>query len=421
MPLSSSKWLLLSGSLACWLSCSTPDPIEKNPPQQPVQETISSLPCRFVEVREPNARLRTTPDLQGAVVEMLSVGAILRYLDDSTRFTTAVEMRGKKVEHHWYKCQSSTGTEGWMYGGIFRFLSEDENRKFSAACLPQLTTSDSTQKTPTQVQPNKRPVKIEVADQAAVDAYQNYLQRLSKRSFESVRQAVSHYETALQNANEATCDAAFFAFWQYYQSVKEETLRQYNVAKYDRLAAEIQRYGRVLPTQDSFLYRLSLNGFDLGASGNKVYLREDMDFMMRHFYRFVSPALQIYLEQSKKEMYTPLLLAEKLAVSLTEVADRAVYWDKLLIQYPNFAFRSPAQQAYKNTLTILLRGTKGTPAFANGALQPDFKKAYFYLQEKHAGSTTQRIVQDYLKLIEEQEGKDTDVVRRYQTEVLGRY
>lgn len=413
-----SFFVVIIGFVAAWQGCSSA------PPEVQPSDTLTTgnsvihkeLSCRFVEVQMPNSRLRITPDLQGGVVEIFGPGTILRYMDDSTIFTTPIEMRGKTVHFHWYKCRAGNGNTGWMYGGIIRFLSEQENQKFSASCLPERVSDSSTQVTVTQPNNNRKPAKIETADQAAVQQYQSFLQRLNTRQYESVGRAVQQFEVAMSNANDPTCDAAFAAFWSFFETAQEQVATQFNVRKYNHLHADIRRYGKATMREDSALYRLAANGFDLGANDDEtVFLRGDMDFLMRHFYRFVSPSVQAFLEQSKKEMQMPLHY-KKLAINdLNAIADRAVFWENLLAQHPNFILYSQAKNAYKKNISFLLTGTEIAPAFGGtgGVLSPDFRKNYAYIQEKYPQSSITKTTKEYLTVLEGQNFKYTDVTRRF--------
>lgn len=113
---------------------------EEAPKEQPrgpehrlaAKNSKTSLLPQFVEVSIPNLRLRSTPDLEGAVLERLALESVVEYLNDSTNFTTLVEMGGEDRYEHWYKVRSSNGNEGWVYGGCIKFLTERENLRFQS-------------------------------------------------------------------------------------------------------------------------------------------------------------------------------------------------------------------------------------------------------------------------------------------------
>lgn len=65
-------------------------------------------------------RIRELPSLQSRVLIELSEGDSLYYLNQSTISTLTLEMRGKKTTSPWLKVETTTGLNGWTYGGGVR-------------------------------------------------------------------------------------------------------------------------------------------------------------------------------------------------------------------------------------------------------------------------------------------------------------
>jgi len=66
-------------------------------------------------------RMRDEPDTKSDVVAEISEGAALTYLDEKTDFTQQITLRGKAFDEPWLKVSTSSGKEGWVYGGGVKF------------------------------------------------------------------------------------------------------------------------------------------------------------------------------------------------------------------------------------------------------------------------------------------------------------
>ncbi len=66
-------------------------------------------------------RLRETPGEKGEIVATLPKGAFLDDLGEVSDFTTRVTLRGITYDEPWIKVKTSTGQEGWVYGGGLNF------------------------------------------------------------------------------------------------------------------------------------------------------------------------------------------------------------------------------------------------------------------------------------------------------------
>lgn len=85
--------------------------------------TVKEIPVEkvlgFAKVDQ--LRIRELPSLQSRVLIELSEGDSLYYLNQSTISTLTLEMRGEKTTSPWLKVETTTGLNGWTYGGGVRF------------------------------------------------------------------------------------------------------------------------------------------------------------------------------------------------------------------------------------------------------------------------------------------------------------
>ena len=88
-------YLLLISLSACQEA--TPAPIVE--PMDSV--VIAPPPSRFMRTKSTRLRVRATPDLEGAVLQILQEGTLVEYLHDSTLFTTSIFYNQQEYNRNW--------------------------------------------------------------------------------------------------------------------------------------------------------------------------------------------------------------------------------------------------------------------------------------------------------------------------------
>ncbi len=106
--------LLLAASL---FSCRQQPPADTDD-NAAAQKTAA--PVQF-QTAVADLRLRETPGEKSAIVATLPKGAVLDDLGEVSDFTTRVTLRGITYDEPWIKVKTSTGQEGWVYGGGLNF------------------------------------------------------------------------------------------------------------------------------------------------------------------------------------------------------------------------------------------------------------------------------------------------------------
>ena len=64
-----------------------------------------------------NLRVRENPDLNAKVINVLKEGETAKYFGEKTAFTTKATLRDINYNEPWYKVLTSSGKQGWVYGG----------------------------------------------------------------------------------------------------------------------------------------------------------------------------------------------------------------------------------------------------------------------------------------------------------------
>ena len=107
--------ILLLAALIC--SCRPQAPVESD---DSATGQRTAAPVQF-QTAVADLRLRETPGEKGEIVATLLKGAVLDDLGEVSDFTTRVTLRGITYDEPWIKVKTSTGQEGWVYGGGLNF------------------------------------------------------------------------------------------------------------------------------------------------------------------------------------------------------------------------------------------------------------------------------------------------------------
>ena len=278
---------------------------------------------RFLKTTTRGLRVRFEPSLGGFELERLPTDAILEYFNDSTQFKTRITVGGIPIEHNWLKIKAPSGNEGWVYSGFTRFLSDADNRKIvlSQKKLPKQKNTSKINNGATQsskLKANlKQPVELDKKN-----SYRHQLQQLEKSKLGAVQEAVVLYESTFQEANKTTCDAGFVLFQEFYNQ-SFEIFKQKDWSRYRPLVKQLETYGSANMTVDETTIALQQNGFRFGIAiaNSQITLKRDIEFILRRFYRYVSPIMQVCLDKAQKKLAGPYVRTERLAILPEKLAD----------------------------------------------------------------------------------------------------
>lgn len=360
---------------------------------------------QYIQVTINNLRIRSTPDLEGAVIERLKEKAVLEYLEDSTSFTTDVKMNGRMYQEHWYKVKSEAGNSGWIYGGCIAFLPPTENKRI-AALKADIAAQIKANGGKAVLTASGNPAVVQEApkiDNYILERFQSYLSQLSPTDVAAMPRAFSYFESIFYKSDDPTADAAFSELLAFHRKVLNHWKPLINTAKYQHLSVEIQRYGSANMQTDELTKKLDANGLTFGVdSKGQLYLTDNVDFIMRRFYRLVSPSMREYLNQYANENEHPAFEAGLMIIPVTELAAYAVFWDKFLTKYPFFPLKDYISEKRETYATILLHGTTEMPAFnpRTNVLQRDFQEAYKVLTTQMGHSPFIESMKKYQTVLE---------------------
>lgn len=386
----------------------------------PVETTVE-LPRLFMKTLTRNLRVRQTPDLEGSVLQILSQDRVVEYLHDSTSFTTTITYKRKDYNRSWYKVLTEEKTEGWIYSAFVEFLPEAENQqmvnKRETAELLEAANSKNADDNKTLEKERKQTIKEDL-----VNKYTSYMNGLDKQNPASVGLAMDRFESWFIGNNAKTCDAGYVAFHQFYGQVLGRLNRK-NLSAYQHLKPELKRYHKATMTTDKYTRLLTENGFNFGLSNGQVVVAEDVDFILRLFFRECSTPMRGYMNQYQLEVPNFWLDQDQLLIDPKTLARWVLSWNYLVATYPEFIWHQDAKKRLERQLTILLQGTKQTAAFNNDSyiLEDSYKTAYLHITENYPDSKIGKAFQEYLDVLEDNDWQASSAVTNAQNKIMNTF
>lgn len=403
-------------SLSCiFLVACQPTPPEPTPKALEEPAVVPSLKRRFFRTQTPRLRVRQTPDLEGAVLQILPEGSIVEYLYDSTTFTTPITYNQKEYDTHWYRIQTEEQNKGWVYTAFVEPLSPSVNQQLiaqrEAAALAETANEERSKEIPLPTEAEK----IEQLNESLLRTYQSTLSQLNSQQPESVGQAVGRYKSLfIGRANKRTHDAAYVAFRKFYEGVLQHLRQQYK-GQFQHLTPELNRYQRADMGANATLQILGDNGFNFALKNGQVVVAEDVDWIFRTFYREASTPMRVYMNQYELEEPNFWYQNDALLISPKQLSRWVLAWNYFVATYPDFVWHNDAVRRLSTQLGLLLEGTRKAPAFgANERLREDYKAAYTYIAEHYPNSNIGRAFIRYLEVLDHNDYERSSAVRSAQ-------
>lgn len=368
---------------------------------------------KFLKITIKNLRVRSTPDLEGAVLERLPENSILEYMNDSTNFTTELSLNGQNYDLHWYRVKTESGNDGWIYGAGVEFLTDEENKRVFVLKTDELSGGQGS---------GKGKISSQTApqiNQALVDQYRTELLRISFSDADAVNKAIRAFEITFGGRPSATADLAFADFLEFHLSVLNFYLSNTNLNSYQFLYDEIKNYGSTDMERDPTTRLLHSNGlrFDIDQK-SKINLSRDLDFLMRRFLKLITSSSREFLEQMELESEQRIGENKISANLLTEISANTVFWDKFLMKYPYSPLKKEVLKKRKYYAQILLKGNSADPAFKSKFLDKKFMDSYEIICNRMGSSPFINSMQSYLELLKKRKFKETNEVLSKRDEIL---
>jgi hypothetical protein len=114
--------------------------------------------------------------------------------------------------------------------------------------------------------------------------------------------------------------------------------------------------------------------------------------------------MQAYLGQDKLERANWAEHDAGLVITVQELAERALFWEKFTQNHPDFIYYDKAKNLHNYYLSLLVTGLSNTPAFSfekPAKLETEFKAAYEWVIARNAGTETHRVIKEFYGILQE--------------------
>lgn len=252
-----------------------------------------------------------------------------------------------------------------------------------------------------------------------------FLKTLNAKDINSGKKAWDYVKTNLSDANGPLADAAYVLLERFLNRMEAEgefykplESIQWSQSDYEAIAAHTYDGNRYPQTKN-----FAANGFRLETGEGMVFPVVDPSQLNAFFLSRATPALKTYLEQLLLEQNDYGFEDGGITISINQIVDRAVFWEKFNKANPHFVLSERTRESQIWLSMVLINGANNTPVFdyESKALNPDFKQAWDYLQQKYADTDLAKNVKTFSDLVAAEGGKRTAKVEAYQTEVANRY
>ena len=306
---------------------------------------------------------------------------------------------------------------------ILIFVQMFKMKYWLLACTICICSCTCNQQLPPTAVNEERIIEKDSAKKSTfLQEYAAYLQNLDTSKLNNSSLAVEKYKLFFNNVDTADADSAYVLFFAFYNVMLDKLLDQHYKNYTDQSAFTISSTGNVTPkTQQAkqYLSQLHLNGFTLSVEEGSTYVKQDVDFIAKHFYNTVSTTMRIYLEQVQRENKEGFLSDAAMVITPTALATRIIFWDDFLMNHSSFVFNETIREKQREYLTFLLEGVDNTPLLDHTTkqLSARYEKAYQYVLVKHPNSNLAEILKPYYQNLQKNSiARDQQILKQYRSE-----
>ncbi|GAA4309403.1 hypothetical protein GCM10023183_26570 [Nibribacter koreensis] len=254
---------------------------------------------------------------------------------------------------------------------------------------------------------NLKGTQVEVTKASTEDPYDVYhalLDNLAIGKAENVSIAVEKYKALYKGQPVTSADTGYVLFENFYQKVNDELnkVHEYDTAEYfislvndseEPISKQLQEYRDLVQA----------NGFLVDYQDGSTYLKQNRDFIARHFYPFVSSTMQKYLAQVEKENEDGFSTDGGIFITETEFVNRILWWENFVKQNPAFVMIWQSKEKQKEYLTYFLEGMDNTPVMDmadSTKVNSYFADGYKLLDKVGPTSEANRLVKPYFQALQ---------------------
>jgi Bacterial SH3 domain len=377
------KTTLLAFALCCALAACKNEakPIVATPPVVPVVAAPAppAKPelCLYAASMN-DLRVREQPSLTANVIEKAKSGDVLTGTGEISSNKDSAVINGMTYREPWYAVKTASGKAGWVFGG--------------------------------GIQPAYIGTAKDAPDAALLTKFYAHLASLSIKDVNSGKKALDFFNQNFKTANPASCDAAAKSYYDFLRKMQFSDIykltEKMKFSKQDMDNIWEDKYDMSKTTTTK---QLAANGFRLETAEGSIFPIADWEFVKKQFAGRVSAPMQSYIDQSIKEQTEPLSSDNGLKVSTSEVAERAVFWEKFAASNNQFFLSNQASNMSKQHTEVLMSGLNNTPTFdyEKNMFSPDFQIAYEHLLKTYPASQAAKKIGAFYDLVKAEGMKKT--------------
>ena len=308
-----------------------------------------------------NLQLRDQPALTGSnVITKFSEGSFVTGTGEKSTNKVEVDLRGIPYTDHFYKVTGTTPQQhtGWAFGG---------------ALLPVYAGSNSGS-----------------PDLGKLTQLSSFLKALNTKDLKSGKKAWDYVAANFADVKGALADATYILLSQFVSRMEYEG-EFYVMA--EKISWKQEDYDAISDDKfDMNKYPLTQsfaeNGFRLETGEGMVYPIADWQRFYDFFGSKVTPVLNAYLGQDLAERKALDSDDGGLMIPLSEMANRAVFWEKFNKENPHFVMADRAKTSEQWMRAVVITGMDNTPMF-NGEskdINQEFKDTWTAVLQKYPGT-----------------------------------
>jgi len=247
----------------------------------------------------------------------------------------------------------------------------------------------------TQNQPKNPAPKNDtvITEQPKVIYYGDELQKIDATHPSAINQAIQLYKTNYAGSTEGFCDA-------YLADLKDfaigSAMKLGEAGVLDTLPKD--KNGKISTEDERKFNRL---GYLIRYTDKVPYFVSDPAFLLKNFEPCVSPAMKIFMEEFAKETEKQALSGDELAIEVSELQRRVLFWEDFLLTYPEFLLIAECNATYHFFLSLYMTGSGKSRAFIGDDLRfnPEYKASYEIVINNRKNTPTARFIKDYYDVL----------------------
>jgi Bacterial SH3 domain len=323
-------------------------------------------------------RVREQPNLTANVIEKVKNGEILTGSGDISSNKDSAVINGMSYKEPWYAVKTASGKAGWVFGG--------------------------------GIEPAYIGTMKDAPDVALLTKFNAHLASLPIKDVSSGKKALDFFLQNFKTANTASCDAAAKSYYDFLRKMQfSDIYKLTEKMKFSKQDMEDIWKDKYDLSKTPATKQLAANGFRLETAEGSIFPIADWEFVNKQFAGRLSAPMQSYIDQSIKEQTEPISSDGGLMITASEVANRAVFWEKFVSTNSASFLAKEAKKMAKQHVEVLITGMNNTPTFdyEKKMLSPDFQTAYEYLLKTYPTSQAAKKIGAFYDLVKAEGMKKT--------------